>query len=203
MDNFKDELKNIIESINFLETIDLKDIPQIELYMDQVTTFIDDKLKSYKRYANDKILTKTMINNYTKAKLLPPPNRKKYSKNHIILLILIYHMKSVLSITDIHTLFNSVNINLTYPNEKKEFNEKNEVIEKIYTSFVKFQENKTQDIFSEINFEGNIEEEDKTLLILIVIMLVIQAENQKMLAEKIIDTFFATELLKKNKQGAN
>lgn len=202
MENFKDELKNIIESINFLETIDLKDIPEIELYMDQVTTFIDDKLKSYKRYTNDKILTKTMINNYTKAKLLPPPNRKKYSKNHIILLILIYHMKSVLSITDIHTIFNSVNINLSSHNEKKEFNEKNEIIEKIYTGFVNFQENKTQDIFSEINFEENIEE-DKTLLILIVIMLVIQAENQKMLAEKIIDTFFLDEFPKKNKQGAN
>lgn len=205
MGNFKDELKNIIESINSLEAIDLKDIPQIELYMDQVTTFIDDKLKSYKRYADDKILTKTMINNYTKAKLLPPPNRKKYSKNHMILLILIYHMKSVLSITDIRTLFNSVNINLTSFNEKNailhDVHSENEVIEKIYTNFVKFQENKTNDIFSVINFEENIEEDDKTFLILIVIMLAIQAENQKMLAEKIIDTFFTSELQKKNKQG--
>lgn len=81
-----------------------EDIPSIELYMDQVTTFMDKQLSGTKRYKDDKILTKTMINNYSKNNLLPPSDRKKYSKDHIILLIYIYYMKNFLSISDIQTL---------------------------------------------------------------------------------------------------
>ena len=50
--------------------------PNIDLYMDQVTTFMEDNLASTKRHEDDKILTKTMINNYAKNKLLPPPEKK-------------------------------------------------------------------------------------------------------------------------------
>lgn len=81
-----------------------EDIPTIELYMDQVTTFMDKYLNVHKRTDEDKTLTKTMINNYTKNELLPPPNKKKYSKEHIILLIFIFYFKSVISINDIHTI---------------------------------------------------------------------------------------------------
>lgn len=84
--------------------IDPSDIPSIELYMDQVTTFMDKELSDTKRHPDDKILTKTMINNYSKNDLLPPSDKKKYSKDHIILLIYIYYMKNFLSISDIKTL---------------------------------------------------------------------------------------------------
>ncbi len=183
MENNETTFENILDSINSLEIINLFDIPEIELYMDQVTTFIDDKLKDYKRNQNDKILTKTMINNYTKDKLLPPPNKKKYSKSHMILLILIYHLKSVLSITDIRDLFNSVDINTINTDEKKE------TIEKIYNEFIEYQKGQTNIFLNELNLNQNINIEDKISLISLVIMLVIQAESQKMLAEKIIDNF--------------
>ena len=79
-------------------------LPNIDLYMDQVTTFFDEHLQAAKRYPDDKILTKTMINNYTKNKLLPPSDKKKYSQGHLILLIFIYYLKNILSINDIQTL---------------------------------------------------------------------------------------------------
>ncbi|MGN0244087.1 MAG: DUF1836 domain-containing protein, partial [Lachnospiraceae bacterium] len=53
---------------------------------------------------DDKVMTKTMINNYTKNKLLPPPVKKKYSREHIILLIYIYYLKNFLTIADIDVL---------------------------------------------------------------------------------------------------
>lgn len=81
-----------------------EEIPNIDLYMDQVTTFMDEHLSSTKRYSEDKILTKTMINNYSKNNLLPPSVKKKYSKEHVLLLILIYYFKNILSIKDIETL---------------------------------------------------------------------------------------------------
>ena len=79
-------------------------IPDIDLYMDQITTFMDEHLATTKRYEDDKILTKTMINNYAKNNLLPPPEKKKYSKDHLLILTFIYYYKNILSINDIQTL---------------------------------------------------------------------------------------------------
>ncbi len=79
-------------------------IPEIDLYMDQVTTFMDSNLEKSKRNESDKILTKTMINNYAKNDLLPPPLKKKYSKEHLLVLVFIYYLKNILSISDIQTL---------------------------------------------------------------------------------------------------
>ena len=84
-------LNSILESMSRIDYIHPEDIPNIELYMDQVTTFMDEQLSSTKRYPEDKILTKTMINNYAKNNLLPPPVKKKYSKEHVLFLIFIYY----------------------------------------------------------------------------------------------------------------
>ena len=99
-----DILKSILEHISDLDYIKPADIPNIELYMDQVTTFMDSQMASSKRYPDDKVLTKTMINNYAKNHLLPSPNKKKYSKEHVLMLIFIYYFKSFLSISDIQAL---------------------------------------------------------------------------------------------------
>ncbi len=104
MDIQKDSLKKQIRELVKLGFILPEDIPSIELYMDQVTTFMDKRLSSNKRKDEDKTLTKTMINNYTKNNVLPPPEKKRYSKEHIILLIYIYYFKNVISITDIQTI---------------------------------------------------------------------------------------------------
>lgn len=99
-----DILNSIMESLSHIDHIRAEEIPNINLYMDQVTTFMDEQLASTKRYDDDKILTKTMINNYTKNHLLPPPVKKKYSKEHVLILIFIYYFKSILSIKDIETV---------------------------------------------------------------------------------------------------
>ena len=85
------------------------DIPGIDLYMDQVTTFLQEKLRGLSRDPEgDKFLTKTMINNYVKNKILIPPVKKKYSREHLMLLIMIYNMKSFLSIGDIQSIVGPV-----------------------------------------------------------------------------------------------
>lgn len=101
--NFQD-IKSQIEQWIRPDYIDPEDIPAIDLYMDQVTTFMDKQLQGNKRHDEDKIMTKTMINNYSKNTLLPPSDKKKYTKDHIILLIYIYYLKNFLSINDIQTL---------------------------------------------------------------------------------------------------
>lgn len=102
--NFFKDMKAQLEEWIHLDYIEPQDIPSIELYMDQITTFMDNHLSGNKRYDDDKILTKTMINNYSKNNLLPPSNKKRYSKDHIILLIYIFYLKNFLSINDIQKL---------------------------------------------------------------------------------------------------
>ena len=106
--NSKDMLGSILSSISNIDYVEAEDIPNINLYMDQVTTFMDEEFASTKRYADDKILTKTMINNYAKNNLLPPPVKKKYSKEHLLSMIFIYYLKNILSIKDIETMLNPV-----------------------------------------------------------------------------------------------
>ncbi len=101
-------LKKIFTKINSLSYILPDTLPDIDLYMDQVTTFMDLHLSGNKRYESDKALTKTMINNYAKNRLLPPPIKKKYSKEHMLLLIFIYYYKNFLSFADIEAIFKPI-----------------------------------------------------------------------------------------------
>ena len=103
-------LHDLLNSLDSLEGIRPGEIPNIALYMDQVTTFMDAQLASSRRFESDKVLTKTMINNYAKNKLLPPPVKKKYSPEHMMLLVFIYYFKNILSITDIQTLLAPIGI---------------------------------------------------------------------------------------------
>ena len=101
-------LNSILEELSSLSYVHPGDVPNIDLYMDQVTTFMDEQLASTKRYPDDKILTKTMINNYAKNNLLPSPEKKRYSKEHLLVLIFIYYFKNILSISDIQNLLGTL-----------------------------------------------------------------------------------------------
>lgn len=103
-----ERIQEILKHLESLSHIRPETIPNIDLYMDQVTTFMDEHLKDTKRYPEDKVLTKTMINNYAKNNLLPAPNKKKYSREHILMLIFIYYFKNMLSFNDIEQLFRPI-----------------------------------------------------------------------------------------------
>ena len=109
MNNIENILKTILEELDKLDYIKSSEVPNIDLYMDQVTTFMDSRLRKWARNpGNDKVMTKTMINNYAKNDLLPPPVKKKYSKEHVLLLLFIYYYKAFLSINDIQTLLHPI-----------------------------------------------------------------------------------------------
>lgn len=106
--NTKQFLSDILDEFNKIDYVKPEDIPNIDLYMDQVTTFMDSQLATSKRREDDKILTKTMINNYAKNKLLPPPEKKRYSKEHMYMLIFIYYLKGFLPLTDIQAILKPI-----------------------------------------------------------------------------------------------
>ncbi len=171
------EILNILKEYININDINTDKIPNIDLYMDQVTTFIDDNLKGYKRNEEQKIITKTMINNYTKDKILSPPNKKKYNKNQLILLILIYHLKSTLSINDIGLVLKD--------------NEEN--IENIYNRFIDYKKVSDENFYDYIEKflkDLQINEDDNNSLIILLLNIINEANQRKYLAEKIIDLYF-------------
>ncbi|KUO69300.1 MAG: hypothetical protein APF77_16030 [Clostridia bacterium BRH_c25] len=193
MDFNESSFFSMIEEIVQGGDINISDIPDIELYMDQVTTFIDNKLGYHKRTLKDKILTKTMINNYTKSKILLPSKNKRYNRQHMILLILIYYLKQILSINDINILFTPLFKNMASSKDDTDY------LSSLYNCFLQVKENSTFDL-KEImsqklkliddkaeDFSG--EAKETTRILLTVLMLVATASIQKRIAEKIIDDY--------------
>ena len=104
MHSNQDKLDQMMRFIDRLTHIEPSEIPDIPLYMDQVTTFMNERLEGSRQNSDETRMTKTMINNYAKNRLLPAPVKKKYTRNHILMLALIYYYKNVISFSDIETL---------------------------------------------------------------------------------------------------
>lgn len=188
--NTDDMLNSILESISRIDYIHPGDIPNIDLYMDQVTTFMDAQLASTKRYSEDKILTKTMINNYAKNNLLPPPVKKKYTKEHVLVLIFIYYFKNILSIKDIEILLK--------PITDKYFHTTDELdLTQIYNEICAMEKAQIEPLQKEIkaayekaesSFQNaDVEDKDYLKLFSFICSLSFDVYVKKLLIEKIID----------------
>lgn len=186
-----DLLKSILDSLSRIEHIQSEDIPNIDLYMDQVTTFMDQHLRATTRYPEeDKILTKTMINNYAKNDLLPPPVKKKYSKEHVLVLIFIYYFKGVLSISDIKALLKP--ITEQYFSKDSEF-----TLEDIYNEVFSLESGRIDSMKEDVvkmyqeseNTFRDANDEDKKFLqkFSFICMLSYDVYVKKLMIEKIID----------------
>lgn len=80
------------------------ELPDIELYLDQVVNYLERYLEPCTVNKEEKIITKTMINNYVKQGIIPAPEKKKYNRTHIAYLLVICILKQVYSISDIGKL---------------------------------------------------------------------------------------------------
>ena len=193
----EDLLQSILDSLDRIDYIRPDDIPDIELYMDQVTTFMDNRLKNAARNPEvDKILTKTMINNYAKNDLLPPPVRKKYSREHMLLLIFIYYFKGILSISDIQTVLKPITDRFFAGNEglkletiyNEVFSLEREEVEVMKQDVVR-KYHKAQETFS----DAATEDQEFLQTFSFICMLIFDVYVKKMLIEKLIDSCSAKE----------
>ena len=184
-------LESIMESLSQMEYVKSSEIPNIDLYMDQVLTFMNSHLEDAKRYEDDKIMTKTMINNYAKNRLIPAPDKKKYSKEHIMVLMFIYYFKNILSIGDIQSILNPLTDR--YFATGKDLN-----LEKIYEEVFSLEKGQIEQLKETLTKDyeraGNTftkeAEEDKEFLQLFsfICMLSYDIYIRKQIIEKIVDT---------------
>ena len=145
-----------------------------------------------------------MINNYAKNDLLPPPIRKKYSKDHIILLIFIYYLKNILSISDIQTLLEPL---------KERFHVSDDELNlgSIYERAFALQEEELEPVIEDLKKKyersletfddaGLSEEEKKRMqMFSFIILLSYDVYVKKLLIEKIIDNTMDKESKDKEK----
>ena len=196
-------IDSILESFSRIDYIKPADIPNIDLYMDQVTTFMESKLRqSTRNPQDDKILTKTMINNYTKNDLLPPPVKKKYSKEHVLLLIFIYYFKGVLSINDIQSLLQP--LTTTYFKNGMELSLEdiyNEVFSLEAAEVEKLREDVRRQYAKSFETFSEAREEEKEFLqkFSFICMLSFDVYVKKLLIEKLIDELPGERADKKEK----
>lgn len=183
------KLDEFIDSLDGPNQISLMDIPEIDLYMDQVIQLFENKFKDSKRFDDEKILTKTMINNYAKSKLFFPIKNKKYSKEHLLLISLIYQFKGALSINDIKETLHGINRMVT---EESQFQ-----LESFYSSYLHLN-NSNIDMFKqhikeradEVTKEvENIKSDEKEYLqkVLLTATLANMSNLYRRAAEKLVD----------------
>ena len=198
----KELVSSMLRKMTKLNYIKPGDVPGINLYMDQVTTFMEEQMKENKRYPEDKVLTKTMINNYAKNHLLPAPIKKKYSKEHILTLIYIYYLKNILSIKDIETLLK--------PLTEQYFSTEGEYgFEEIYKQICELEKSKIDTLKADVEQSyhqtetlfGEAEDEQQKYLQLFAFIcsLGFDVYVKKLLIEKLVDEIAPDEQGKKKK----
>jgi hypothetical protein len=151
-----EKLNGIVSNILNSEVLTPLDIPDIDLYMDQILTLFDNKMASSKRNEKDKLLTKTMINNYSKAKVIEPVKGKKYTKQQILQMLVVFNLKNSLTINEIKDLLEPI------------YNSKDSIVD-IYQEYLESTTNLNNNTITMFNnsFDTElIDEKDKLLTIL-------------------------------------
>ncbi|MBO4414534.1 MAG: DUF1836 domain-containing protein [Lachnospiraceae bacterium] len=189
-------IESIIAKLRSINYVQPGEVPNIELYMDQVTKFMDEYLESSKRFSDDKLLTKTMINNYTKNDLLPSPEKKKYTKDHMYMLLFIYYLKNILSISDTKAILKPLTENF--------FNKKDIDFEDIYKGIFDLEKDQagiiTRDVIRKLEkshscFEDVENPEQKELLqqFSFIAMLCFDVYMKKQMIGLLVDEYFTDQ----------
>jgi hypothetical protein len=183
-----EKIKEILEQLGLETNLSLDEIPNIDLYMDQVIQLFENKFADSKRNDEEKILTKTMINNYAKGKLIFPIKNKKYSKEHLILMSLIYQLKGALSINDIQVTLDGLN---------KRIIKEDIEIDSLYNSYLALSQKNVADFNLDINERvkdvnvevAKMEDRNSAYLeqVLMISSLVHMSNLYRKVAEKLVD----------------
>lgn len=190
-------IEAILHELHLETRLSDKDIPDIDLYMDQVIQLFENKFAETKRIPEEKILTKTMINNYSKGKLFFSIKDKKYSKEHIMLINMIYEMKTVLSISDIKHTLTKLNKEITTNDFELELFYK--TTQELSVNNVESFTQDSMQLNKEVKEKAEkLKEEDSDYFekLLLILSLVNRSNYYRRAAEKIVDQLASTETKK-------
>lgn len=174
LDSIKKELSDFSKALSEYSTENWNQFPGIDLYMDQVVTYLERLLKLFDTEDSGKVITSSMVNNYVKEGYLKRPVNKKYDREHLVTLYILSMLKPILPIPLIAGSLSSFN------NEQQ------------YQSFFEELTRLQDDAFSKISnmlstaLEQLNEKDYETTLRLFALQLTSEANARKIAAEKIL-----------------
>ena len=202
---YEEFVKNTIDEYVSKGKIRVNDFPEIEIYMDQAETFLNKELSIYKKSEKDKVITKTMIGNYIKHNMLPRPVNKKYSKDHLILLTLIFYLKGTFQMEEIEKIMKPL-----IENYNSQFDDKYD-LSSLYEGILEVQAAELEALFQSVNGmineskyrlrETGLSDDDMLELFMLIVNLSMKADAQKFLAHKLLREYILKPKQKKQKEG--
>ncbi len=144
-------LTNWLNELNNFELQNYEKLPDIDLYMDQVVTYLEKQLQILATSSLDKQITSSMINNYVKGEVISAPVSKKYNREHLSLIEEICILKQVLSIAEIKEVIQNRYNNQSYIDVFNEFKdlhskENKEAVEYALNGLSKISNNNAEDL---------------------------------------------------------
>lgn len=170
MKEIPEELQNWTEAISAYTPMEWERLPELDLYMDQVITLMD-KLLSPFSHDGDRLLTSSMINNYVKDGVLPRPEAKKYSRDHLARLFMICMLKSVLSLPEINTILQGMT--------------SEQGVDELYQNFIALQSQINQETASRIEAQ---KETDDNQLYQLAMAMALEANARRIAAAHILES---------------
>ena len=174
MDYLKEQVSGWTREIRGNHSPQWVNLPELDLYMDQVIVLMEKYLDVFERGEDDKLVTPSMINNYVKMGLISPPENKKYSRNHIARLMVVCILKQILPITNITELINSQGEEMQ--------------IDELFDLFGEEQDQALVSVadYVDENIESLTDEDEEQILSLLALKLTVTANANKLAAERII-----------------
>ena len=187
MRDINKSLKFFLEELENFNLVEYERLPDSDLYMDQVITFLDRYLMPFSTSSLDKQITSSMINNYVKGDCIPSPVAKKYNKEHIALILEICLLKKAISISEIKQIFD---INYTNTDFKETYND-----------FVKNANEKLHITCDEVKTQlEEIDTNDQNALINLALDLSITANTNVLIAKRILHYIELQNSIKNNNE---
>lgn len=199
MSSVKDKLINWVAELESYNMPDWNDLPDIDLYMDQVITYLEKQLSVFSRNDDEKLITPAMINNYVKNEIIPRPLNKKYTREHMAHLIAVLNLKNILSLLDITRL-------ISHEESDKPVNVLFGQLKSIQDEVFKDTALRVRDSLEK--FDGdNFDRDNEERLRLLALKFSLEANANRIAAKKILDEIMANkaelqaEELKANGKG--
>ena len=177
MAEWKDSIRELAREMADAPQIHREEIPDLDIYMDQLTTYLDRRLGFYNREEGVPFVTRSMVNNYSKAGLLPPPVSKRYNRVHIMVLSLVCQLKRLFTIQDLGRLL--------APTGGEE-----QGAEELYRLFLAAQRDAFQETpgLADALLTAAGEGDEARAKAALVAQLAVRAQRDLLLAERILDT---------------
>ncbi|MDR1564241.1 MAG: DUF1836 domain-containing protein [Oscillospiraceae bacterium] len=167
------EFDNWLRELDAFELLDWERLPDIELYMDQVISYMERQVAVFRLTSEEKIVTPSMINNYIKDGVVPKTVKKKYSKEHLSILSIVCTLKQILPIQDLHRML--------------EFLINEGEIPQVYQEFCEMQKESLESMREELNQPTHLESQSSPQeMALLAMRLAVGANSARVASQKII-----------------